>query len=71
VTHFRPIFQEKYKSEEVRIKDLISHKELEMEYFDEFDQPDPNVLNVVSNAETLLAPYFFYLVQTFLKNKKV
>ena len=50
---------------------MISHKELEMEYFDEFDQPDPNVLNVVSNAETLLAPYFFYLVQTFLKNKKV
>ena len=38
---------------------MISHKELEMEYFDEFDQPNPNVLNVVSNDETYLAPYFF------------
>lgn len=38
---------------------MKSYKELEMEYFDEFDQPSPNVLNVVSNAQqTFLAPYF-------------
>ena len=53
------IFQEKYKFGEASINNLISHKEVEMEYFDEFDQPTPNVLNVVSNDETYLAPYFF------------